>query len=66
MVQEITREQWDAMSPEQVARWMRWVMPQGAESPLPVSVPDRGDFTSQHGEDSDDAVLAHLHHGLDR
>ena len=34
MVREITREQWDAMSAEQVASWMRWAMERGAEAPL--------------------------------
>ena len=68
MEKEISREQWNAMSSEQVESWMRWVMPQGAESPLPASVPDRRDFTSQHAEsdDSDGAMLAHRHQGLDR
>jgi hypothetical protein len=66
IVKELTREQWDAMSPEQVARWMRWVMPQGAEAPLPVNPPDRGNPASRQGKDSGGASVAGDHHGLDR
>jgi len=40
MVENISREQWAAMTPADVALWVMQVMAAGAESPFPEGQPE--------------------------
>jgi len=35
MIREMTKEQWESMTPAEVASMITWVMPLGADEPLP-------------------------------
>jgi hypothetical protein len=43
MIREMTREQWESMTPAEVASLITRVMPQGAEEPLPEACLRRED-----------------------